>query len=385
MAELETEIRHAFARRLAAMPARPDLRARISSAVEVRSSRPQALRVVAASAALLLVGAVTFVVLLARHTPPAPIIGPTPIEQSPTPNVASPSPTPSNPSLPCRLPVDRGTGAFIDIPANPSDQGTRVLQSTSDPASQVNLPNGEPRVALSYDWALKRWLPVPSRWVAVDGTRYVYTDSQARVHLVGISNGSDKIVASGANWGLYAFTADGIYAGQRDPSKQPSLLGLWRISTSGGAPRQLADQGTWLVVGTDAAWSVVQQGLPANGSSVREDSVGIVLMRLDLQTGRTATWYTRAAGRFRVATLDAIGRPVLWGVDGPVIWIVTAPGAAQTINPGGSISEVMADTNGIWYMDPMVSSVYLIKGSIAQRVGQYGYGGLSPVFAGPCR
>jgi hypothetical protein len=384
MAELETEIRHAFARSLAAMPARPDLRARITNAVDERSSRPQAMRVVAASAALLLVGAVTFVVLLARHIPPAPIIGPTPSGQSPTPSVASPSPSPSQP-VACRLPVDRGAGAFIDIPANPSDQGTRVLQSTSDPTSQVNLPNGEPRLALSYDWSLKRWLPVPSRWVAPDGTRYVYTDSQARVHLVGVSRGSDTILAAGANWGLYAFTADGIYAGQRDPSKQPALLGLWRISSSGGAPKQLTDQGTWLVVGTDAAWSVVQQGLPPNGSSVREDSVGSVLMRLDLKTGRTTTWYTSAGGRFRVATLDAVERPVLWGVDGPVIWIVTATGAAQTINPGGVILDVMADVNGIWYMDPMASSVYLIKGNVVERVGQYGYGGPSPVFAGPCR
>ncbi len=103
MAELETEIRNALERRLAAMPARPDLRARISPAVLERKSEPQAWRVVAGSAALLLVGAVTFYFLLARHIPPAPIIGPTPVGQSPTPTasaIASPtasvrvSPTP---------------------------------------------------------------------------------------------------------------------------------------------------------------------------------------------------------------------------------------------------------------------------------------------------
>jgi hypothetical protein len=283
------------------------------------------------------------------------------------------------------LPVDRGDGAFIDIPTNFPDQGTRVLQSSSDPTSQVNLPNGEPRVALSYDWALNRWLPVASRWVAPDGKRYAYTDSQARVHLVDVSRGSDTIVASGANWGLYAFTSGGIYAGQRDPTKQPSLLGLWRISPSGGTPSRIADQGTWLVVGTDAAWSVVQQGLPPNGSTVREDSVGSVLMRLDLQTRQTTTWYSSAGGRFRVATLDALGRPVLWGVDAQVIWVVTSAGAAQALNVGGMIFDVMADTNGIWYVDPMASSIYLIKGTVAQRLGQYGYGGPGPVLAGPCR
>jgi hypothetical protein len=88
MAQLEAEIRHAFERRLASMPARPDLRARISDAVGQQSSRTQIWRVAAASAALLLVGAVALFALLARHIPPAPIIGPTP-----TPSVASPTAT----------------------------------------------------------------------------------------------------------------------------------------------------------------------------------------------------------------------------------------------------------------------------------------------------
>lgn len=91
MAELETEIRHAFERRLAAMPAPPDLGARISDAVLQRKSGPQAWRVLAGSAALVLVAAMTFYVLLARHIPPAPIIGPTPSGQLPTPS-ATPTP-----------------------------------------------------------------------------------------------------------------------------------------------------------------------------------------------------------------------------------------------------------------------------------------------------
>jgi hypothetical protein len=91
MADLETEIRQAFERRLAAMPARPDLRARISDVLQ-RKSAPQGWRVLAGSAALVLVAAVTFYILLARHVPPAPIIGPTPSGQLPTPTAA---PTPA--------------------------------------------------------------------------------------------------------------------------------------------------------------------------------------------------------------------------------------------------------------------------------------------------
>src|SRR5260370_21065222 len=138
----------------------------------------------------------------------------------------------------CRPPIDRGTGAVLDIPAPPI--GPKVFNSSDDPVSQVKLPDGEPRSALSYDWAFKRWLPVPHQWVSPDGARYVYADSQGRVHLAGVSDRSDAIIASGANWGLYGFTETGIYAGQRDPSKQPSLLGLWRLSPTGGAAPKVA-------------------------------------------------------------------------------------------------------------------------------------------------
>ena len=125
MAELESEIRHAFGRRLASMPARPDLRRRISEAVRQKSSRPQIWRVAGASAALLLVGAVAFFALLARHVPPAPIIGPTP-----TPSVSSPSPTAAAtaclPSSPAAFPAPMArlggvittvAGANGDIPS----------------------------------------------------------------------------------------------------------------------------------------------------------------------------------------------------------------------------------------------------------------------------
>jgi hypothetical protein len=103
MAELESEIRHAFGRRLASMPARPDLRRRISQAVRQQSSRPQIWQIAAATAALLLIGGGAFFTLLARHVAPGPIV------QSPTPTVASPSPTASStaclPSSPAAFPA----------------------------------------------------------------------------------------------------------------------------------------------------------------------------------------------------------------------------------------------------------------------------------------
>jgi len=98
VAEFETEIRQAFERRLAGMPARPDLSRRIGTAVRERNSGPRALQVLAASAAVLLVGLVAFYLLQMRHVQPAPIVGPTPGVPSATPSTASPSPSPSQPA-----------------------------------------------------------------------------------------------------------------------------------------------------------------------------------------------------------------------------------------------------------------------------------------------
>jgi hypothetical protein len=300
--------------------------------------------------------------------------------QSPTVSSAA-SASPTQAALSCRLPVDRGTGAFLDIPSAPI--GTAVFNSADDPTSQVKLPDGEPRVALSYDWAFKTWLPVPFSWVDPDGTRYVYADSQGRVHLVAVPAGSDSVIASAAIWGLYGFTSNGIYAGRRNPTMQPSLLGLWRIPPAGGAAQQLAADGTWLAIGVDAAWSVVQVGPPPT-SQVPENSVGSVLERLDLRSGQIGAWYTSTSGRFRVAVLNSIGQPLLVNVDTAQVLVVTSAGAAQAITTGGLPFDLMADSHGIWFTQPMISSLYVVQGTVPQRIGQYGYGG-SMLFAGPCR
>jgi len=84
MGKLEKEIRQAFESRLAAAAPRPDLRARLGDAVARRSSRRPMWRVAAASAAMLLVGAITFYALLARHLQSAPLARPIQALLSPT-------------------------------------------------------------------------------------------------------------------------------------------------------------------------------------------------------------------------------------------------------------------------------------------------------------
>jgi hypothetical protein len=315
---------------------------------------------------------------------PSSVVSATPTGQTtPAPSsVVSATPTPVASPVPvaqslCTLPVDRGSGALFPIPSDPNSL------PLDDPASNVKLPDGQPRVGLSYDWAAKSWLPVPYTWVAADGAHYVYTDAQSRVHLVAVPGGADEILASGATWGIYSYGAGGIYAGQQDLTKQPSLRGLWRISPSGGTPEQLTSQGSWPVIGADAAWSVAS----SPQSQVSADGYGTVLSRFDLVSRQVSTWYSSTGGNFRVATVDKNGQALL--VSRPVqgvntISVVSSLGTAKTIGTATYIADVMADPHGVWYADTFTTGIYLVQSTVPQSMGRYGYGG-SIKFAGPCR
>jgi hypothetical protein len=306
---------------------------------------------------------------------------------SPTPSVSA-SPVAAVELL-CRLPAIGGDhSGLLNIPADPPNQGGDLLTWSEPLTSGLTLPNGENAPGFAYNSPLKRWLPVPYKWVAPSGTQYAYTDSQGRIHLVGVSDGSDRILASGAAWGIYSFASDGIYAGQRDASQQPSLLGLWRISPSTGAAQRIAAQGAWLVIGAGAAWSVVQEGsAPSTVPSIPESSVGIELLRLDLQTSQVTTWYTSREGRFRVAAIDAGGHPVLVGVDTKVLWIVTAAGVVQTTPVGAPyLHDIMADSHGVWFSIAWEQgSLHLLEGATDRVMGHSANGLQGVYFAGPCQ
>lgn len=366
----------------------PSLTSRIESALlQPPHAQPaRGARIVGLVAAVLAVVIISTLVYVGANNPrrPSPVI---PITSSSPAPLASPSPSPTPTPTPspsgavlCRLPIDRGDGAFVDIPVTPVGGAPTV---TADPASDVKLPNGDVRAGLTYDWTMKLWLPVPPAWVAPDGSSYAYIDSQGRVHDVAIAAGTDSVVASGAIWGLYGLTSDSIYAGQRDPSKQPSLQGLWQISPAGGAPHELTAQGTWLAIGAGAAWSVVQE--PQGGQvSAPENSYGTVLDRLDLGTGQVTTWFTSPGPDFRVVTVSASGQVALISVTTTEhLWVVTAPGAANIFSNIG-ITDAMADSHGIWYVVPYAVSVYLVTGANSRQMSQYGFNSAMK-FAGPCQ
>ncbi len=371
-----------------------DLHRRIMHRVEqTAGARASSWRMqLAAALGILLLGlGVAAIIARSRSTPsvtPTPATSPS---AAPTPTPTAPTPSPSAAAVMCRLPIDRipagGAGAFLDIPVWTSDQDVLGRTPTSppeDPESQVKLPNGDPPAALAYDWSLKRWLPVRPEWVSPDGSQYAYTDSQSRIHVVKVTSGADRVIASGANWAVINFSSEGIYAAIRDPQKQPSINGLSLIAVDSGKIRRIADSAPWELVDKGAAWAAVNPGFPTQSAGGLPDKgYGNTLQRLDLQTGTVTTWYT-ASGPFLLLAVDPTGHPIMArDRAGSVIWKVTVPGAVETVG-SGFVAGALSDAHGTWFIESMTISVFLIDGNRTRAMARYGSGGIVRI-AGACR
>jgi hypothetical protein len=196
--------------------------------------------------------------------------------------------------------------------------------------------------------------------------------------VVSVADGVDRVIAGGSNWGLISFAGEGIYAGVRDPSKQPSLSGLSLIAPYSGQARPITTSGTWTYVANGSAWS-------ASGSGqATQEGIGNQLVSLDLKTGNIRAWYTRTDITFRLLGLDEGGHPILAGASGSVpILRITAPGAADQIGQATYIADAISDSHGLWYVETMSIAIYLIEGSRIRAVVRYGeYGSVR--LAGGC-
>lgn len=194
---------------------------------------------------------------------------------------AATTPSASARSAPtCRLPV-----------LVPTESG-----STEPPGGWVTFPGGQferdssSRVAAtnhlpSYDWPLHKWIPVESVNLSPDGTQYILDEQPGAIgtlYLVDASTGARRLIYSTTDYRrVVSYTSKGIYL--TDSGINPSP-GLWLLDPVTGAIRELpgSDQDpNWMLVGTDAAWTVT--GIP--GVS------GQTVLRLDLATGAVSTWY----------------------------------------------------------------------------------------------
>jgi hypothetical protein len=215
-----------------------------------------------------------------------------------------------------------------------------------DPASGVASPFS-PDQHKSYDWALKRWLPVPTANVAPDGLHYAYLTPDIRpgVHVVDIATGSDRLLGLPRTWLIVAYASEGIYLGGMDASTA-GFYGLWVMNPTTGEVKSVSGGGLWGLVGSGAAV----------GHDPAADYQTVV--RLDLASGHEEVWSGQGflpiaidgAGRLIGArSAGSLGADSIEVLSGPITVAATYHGPDFVMGfPFPEISPAVVDGDRVW-------------------------------------
>ena len=216
----------------------------------------------------------------------------------------------------------------------------------------------------SYDWAYRKWVPVPSPFVLPDGSAYVIelqaADSRYEIHIVQVASGADKVILQMPYDNAYSVLTlkpEGVYLVpllHRSGSPQ----GLWLLSPTTATIAEVPGAG-------NLAWRLIEGG-GVWGSPVGVDR----LDRLDLSTGVVTTWVQHP-----VETPIGIGSgygPDIIAFDRsqkplvelyppaspagttplPELWLVSGPGQATKLAgmalSGRFLTRGITDSHGTW-------------------------------------
>jgi len=262
----------------------------------------------------------------------------------------------ARPRLDCRLPVyagPPGSGGFIVYPggsfiADPSSSVTLPATSPTAPPVGGPGPGYGQGYGLSYDRQYSRWVPVAANQLTPDGSRYAWAAADG-IYVVNVASGAQTEMGEGHSWSLAGVQNDGVYAGD------PNTGGLWLLPYS-GTPRQITKTGYWRAASSTAAYGTATSAVPQGVSNS--------IIRLDLKTGATMEWFSKAGTMSTITGLDGEGNPIL-NVNylsglGTEIWIAAGPTNATAIAgysqpPYGSATGFnsyntpVADSHGIWF------------------------------------
>jgi hypothetical protein len=258
----------------------------------------------------------------------------------------------------CRLPVTTFTknggssssqNGFISVPS-----GTFTPDATGDGGT--------------YDWAYRRWVPVPRPFLLPDGSAYVIEldapDSHYEIHVVQVASGADKLILQMPYDNAYSVLAikpEGIYlVPMLHRSGVPQ--GLWLLSSTTATLTEVPGAGS-------LAWRLIEGG-GAWGGPVGVDR----LDRLDLSSGVVTTWFQHpveppigigSGYGPEITAFDGSDRPLVElypPVDAtasparttpiPELWLVSGPGQATKLT-GIPLSDRfltpgITDIHGTW-------------------------------------
>jgi hypothetical protein len=243
-------------------------------------------------------------------------------------------------SFSCRLPIS------WDL--NTSQGSIGKFGFLKFPEGNVTEDPSAPAGSYFYDRAFARWLPVAREAVSNDGRRYAYTTGSAyqntpgTVHVVDVASGADRTLYSGsAVFRVVSFAPGGIYLTLQAPEGRSR--GLWIQDPAGGAARLINRDVVDPWVAGGVGWGVDFDTSDPNPAPGGIESPFNRLVRIDLQTGGTTSWFTRLGTDIFLEGVDYSGNPFV-GVGRPTpsdpgteteeFWFITAKGAGQRLFAG---------------------------------------------------
>jgi hypothetical protein len=235
-------------------------------------------------------------------------------------------------------------GTFLPEPGQGSDP--TYFKSTS-------LPGLVGTASVWYDRVLTRWVPASWNNVSIDGSHYAYTSAFSGViHLVDVATGADRSLnVPQAPYQVLEYTAAGLYLHYSWESWSP---GLWLMDPHTGTITPVLKNQIVEAVNGEAAWlrsvnSTDPHPLPENGPGGPPPNE---LLRYDLKTGVTASWFYRPGKLVEVRGFDGAGHPLVFLSDADngqgELWLVSAPNEAKRIYAGSTGVELLGDQQGIW-------------------------------------
>jgi hypothetical protein len=304
---------------------------------------------------------------------PSPSMSPLP---SPTPLLSSPTPVPlpsaAGLNVNCRLPVRWTVG---DPPNTIYHAGFLQFPSeklAEDPSASAGFG------FIFYDRAFAKWLPTLRDYVSPDGGHYAYTEGNplientfGKLHVVDVATGADRIIyTTNTPLGVVLYAADGIYF--THDSGDGFRNGLWLESPAGGQPRLVSTRIFQPSVSSGAAW-----GMYFNPADTNPGPSGIMgpyntILRFDLDTGASTTWWYKPGADLGVVDGDYSGNlfvAVRMNDRPDALWVLSSSGAATVVYVGPSAPSYLAavDTNGVWF-DGGSTTIWLYAGGSMKRI-----------------
>lgn len=289
----------------------------------------------------------------------------------------------------------------VRTPSSPAAAACRVPISITDVKGNLQgafmtYPGGAVTIDAAgvggdyYDAARARWLPVPSTAVAADGSGYVYTERkvpgtavQARLHVVDVSTGGDKVYALGsptdtAAFVVVQFAPEGIwlsYAGYESPRG-----GLFLLDLTNGALHDVGGQQAMfntVAGGSGVFWFTDGGPNPQTSTTgLGGQTIQARVQRFTVSDGKTQAWFTRDGANLAVLGADLAGDAII--TDASTVWLARSPSDAKPIELPQDFYQAFADKHGIWFGGRQGIYLYTEAGGV-QRVSTQ-----EAVLAGAC-